>query len=425
MRNVQLPIPHADQWKAYQGRSRFFAIRCGRRWGKTTYGQIIGGNAAAQGWPVGFFAPDYKIISETYRDFHEMLRPIKASASKIEGSIRTTYKKGRVEFWTLNNERAGRSRYYKHVLIDEAAFTEPNMMDIWEKSIKPTLLDLGGSCTVMSNTNGVDPKNFFWQICNEPKHEFTQYHAPSRANPYMPADEIERLKTKTHPLVFAQEYEAEFIDWSGVQFFALADLLHNGEPVADPVRCEKVFAVIDSAVKDGKEHDGTGVSYWALVNTGAGFGLVCLDWDLVQIEGSLLEHWLPGVLLNLEALAKRCRARLGIAGCWIEDKGSGTILLQQAGRKNLNAHPIDSVLTSLGKDARAINVSGYVYQNLIRFSKNAYDKVTTFKDQTRNHMLGQVLAYRVGDKKAATRADDLFDTFCYALALGLGNQEGF
>ena len=42
----------------------------------------------------------------------------------------------------------------------------------------------------------------------------------------------------------------------------------------------------------------------------------------------------------------------------IEDKNSGTILLQQALRRGMPAQAIDSKLTAVGKDERALNVSG-------------------------------------------------------------------
>ena len=429
MPTVVLPTAHEDQVRAYAARSRFFAIRCGRRWGKTEYAVIDGGNAAAQGFPIGFFAPDYKIITPAYKRFKTVLEPIERSSSQMKGEIVTTSRRsatviGGVDFWTLNNDRAGRSRFYKKVFIDEAAFTGPEMIDMWEKSIKPTLLDLGGSCVVMSNTNGVDADNFMWQICNDPKHGFTQFHAPTWNDPMMPRDEIERLRLTTHPLVFAQEYGAEFIDWSGVAFFSRDDLLVNGAPVEYPVRCDLVFAVIDTAVKTGQEHDATAVSYWAFTRHG-GHPLVCLDWDLVQIEGSLLETWLPNVFRRLEELCRVIRVRSGSAGAFIEDAQSGTILLQQAMRRGLDAKPIESKLTALGKDARAINVSGYVYQGSVKFSRHAYDRTVNFKGQDRNHMLSQVLGFRVGDKNAATRADDLADTFTYAIALALGDSGGF
>jgi hypothetical protein len=52
-----------------------------------------------------------------------------------------------------------------------------------------------------------------------------------------------------------------------------------------------------------------------------------LDWDVVQIEGALLETWLPAVFKALEELARLCRPRRGTLGAFIEDKNSGTILL--------------------------------------------------------------------------------------------------
>lgn len=421
---VTLPTLHADQVKAFRLPARFKAIRCGRRWGKTTMAEVIGCDGAIKRQSIGIFAPEYKFLTETYNEIADILAPVKKSSSKVDGVIRTITG-GRLDFWTLDNERAGRSRKYHGVILDEAAFTKPNMLDIWNKSIKPTLLDYKGWAIAFSNTNGDDSENFFWRICNEPEHGFTEYHAPSSANPYLPADEIERLKEKTHPLVFAQEYAAEFVSWAGVSFFSLDKLLENGEPVAEPVNCDAVFAVVDTATKTGSANDGTAVTYCAFMRASRSYHLVILDWDIVQIEGALLETWLPTVAQNLEMWAQKCRARAGSLGVFIEDKASGEILLQQARRRGLNTTAIDSRLTSMGKDERAISVSGYVYREMVKIGRAAFDKVVQFKGVTRNHLIAQVTGFRVGDKDAARRADDLLDTFCYCLAIALGNAEGF
>lgn len=55
----------------------------------------------------------------------------------------------------------------------------------------------------------------------------------------------------------------------------------------------------------------------------------------------------------------------------------------------------------------------------------AYDKVTEYKGMTRNHLLSQVCSYRIGDKDAAKRSDDLLDTFTYGVIIGLNGAEGF
>jgi len=436
------------EWRQ-NGGGRFKAVRCGRRWGKSVLGADWLGDGAVKGYPCGFFAPDYKRLTEIYVELKEMLAPVTAAASKTDGIIRTI-NGGRIDFWTLDDENAGRSRKYKRVVLDEAAFTKPGkMMDTWKKAIVPTLFDYSGAALVASNTNGVDPDNFLWQICNQPEHGFIEYHAPTVNNPTIPMlmpgesessrvarrlAEIERIRKREHPLVFRQEYEAEFVDFSGVAFFGLEKLLddpsfennqwNNRNPVAWPDRCTAVYAVIDSATKTGSGNDGTAVTYWALRPHHPN-PLVLLDWDIVQIEGGLLIHWLPSVIQNCEAYARQCGAVNGSIGVFIEDKDSGQVLLQQAANAGMPATPIPSEFTAMGKDGRALSVSGYVYRGEVHISGPAFEKTVVFKDASRNHLVSQVTSFRVGDKEAAKRPDDLLDSFVYGVAMGLGNGEGF
>lgn len=416
---VVLPTLHEGQCRALLAPGRFKALRCGRRWGKTVLEEVIACDGAAKGQNIGMFAPDYKILAETYAEIRDILAPIEKSASKIEGVIRTTTG-GRVDFWTLENERAGRSRKYHKVLIDEGAFTKPNMMKVWETAIKPSLLDYRGSALVASTPNGSGADNFFHRICTEPDYGFTEFHAPTKTNPFLPAAEIELLREQNHPLVFRQEYLAEFVDWAGMQFFELARCMEDGAPVDFPPQLDAVYATIDTATKTGLEHDGTAVMFWGIDRIRRKIYL--LDWDLVQIEGALLETWLPLIFRRLEDLAVQTRCRLGSLGAHIEDKNSGSVLIQQSLRRGLPVQAIDSKLTSLGKDERAISVSGYVYQQRVLLTKYANDKTVTYKGQTRNHMLAQVFGYRLGVKD---QADDLLDAWCYGIALALGDSAGF
>lgn len=402
---------------------RFLALRCGRRWGKTAFDSTIAADGAAKGQHIGFFAPDYKRLTEAYNDISAILRPIRLTSSRTEGVYRTITG-GNVDFWTLEDQDAGRSRKYHKVIIDEGAFTKPTMLLQWEKAIKPTLLDYGGRAIVSSNTNGIDEENFLYQICHEPRYGFFDHHAPTFENPLLPQEELDKLQAENHPLVFQQEYLADFISWKGRAFFSSGSLLVDDKPVEAPNRCDAVFAIIDTAVKTGTENDGTAVLYCAKSRI-TGYPLVILDWSIEQIEGASLEVWLPTVFQNLEALAKKTGARFGSVGALIEDKSSGSILLQQAKKhRDWKAEAIDSKLTAFGKDERAIKVSGYVYRGEVKIAREAYDKVTTYKKTTRNHFLTQVTSFRVGDKDAAKRADDLLDCFTYAIAVALGDSSG-
>jgi hypothetical protein len=312
------------------------------------------------------------------------------------------------------------------------------MMAVWETSIKPTLFDYGGEALICSNSAGKNPDNFFYNICTDQKYGFHEFHATTAHNSLLPkrlGNEslgewtvrrqrfLADLKNDNDPLVYAQEYLAEFVDWSGVAFFARDKLLDQDRPVPYPGHCDCVFAVIDTASKTGSENDATAVTFFALNHFGS-FPLMILDWDITQIEGSLLEAWLPTVFLRLEELARTCGARRGSVGAMIEDQNSGTILLQQALRRGMQAQAIDSKLTAMGKDERAINVSGYVYQGKVKYTDYAFQKTSIHKNKSRNHLTEQVESFRVGDKDSR-REDDLLDTFCYGIALSLGNSGGF
>jgi hypothetical protein len=437
---------HAGQvaaLRAFRGH-RFKALRCGRRFGKTDFGKIWIADGLARGFECAWLTPQHNTSAEVYSNIANTFRPLLLQASRGTGVIKLK-NGGRLDLWTLGNTIAGRGRRYHRIVIDEAAFTKAgdntldgSMMGLWDKAIKPTLLDFGGEALVCSNTNGKDPENFFYNICTEPKFGFKEYHATTADNPLLPirlqgetdaawaerrAEVLDALRRDNDPLVYAQEYLAEFVDWSGVAFFSREKLLVDGQPATYPKHCDSVFAVIDTASKTGTDNDGTAVTYFAR-NAHTGVPLIILDWDIVQIEGAMLETWLPSVFRRLDELSRVCSARAGAIGAWIEDKNSGIVLLQQALNRGLNAHAIESKLTALGKDGRALSVSGYIHREQVKYSEYAFNKTVTYKQKSKNHLVDQVERFRMGDK-AHTREDDLLDTFCYGIALSLGNNEGF
>jgi hypothetical protein len=443
---IELTPMHPGQLDAYWALKphRFKVLRCGRRFGKTEFAKTWIADALLRGYECAWLAPQHKTWSETFSELVDLLRPILKDSSKSSGVIRTMTG-GRLDFWTLENPIAGRGRRYRRVVIDEAAFAKDgdthidgSMMEIWEKSIKPTLFDYGGEALVCSNSAGKNPDNFFYNICTYPQHGFREFHATTVDNPTLPkrlfGESLEdwkarrerfvaALKTDNDPLVYAQEYRAEFVDWFGAAFFSREKLLEQGQPVPYPITCECVFAVIDTASKTGTDNDATAVTFFARSQPGI-YPLMILDWEIVQFEGATLETWLPTVFQRLEQLSRRCRARFGSLGVWIEDKNSGTILLQQALRRQWPARAIESQLTAMGKDERAISVSGYVYRGNVKYTDDAFNKTVVYKGKARNHLIEQVENFRVGDKDNK-REDDLLDTFCYGIAISLGNEKGF
>lgn len=372
---------------------------------------------------IGIFAPEHRQLLEPWDTCVNLLYPILKSTNKSDGFIKTI-NGGHIDFWHVNdNPLAGRGKDYDMILGDEIAFAKAKqMLDVWEKNILPTLATRPqAESWFFCTPNGNNPDNFFHKICNDPTMGFREFHAPSLCNPAVSQAWIEKQRAITRPDVFAQEYLAEWIDWSGAAFFDLAKLLVAEKPVPLPESCDYVFAILDTATKTGRSNDGTGVLFAAYNQFSPQSPLTILDWDYVQIEGALLETWLPTVYERLEWYAGHCKARYGSLGCWIEDKASGMILLQQAQRRGWKATPLDSKLTSVGKDERAISVSGYVYREQVKLATPAFEKNVSFKENSANHLIKQVTGYRIGQKD---QQDDLLDCFAYAISTALGNGDG-
>lgn len=430
--HIKFNAPHGGQAKvctamntSLKPRGAREILRAGRRFGKTTLFEDGSGNWAANKLSVGWFSPNYKLLRPSYMRILKAVRPIVANANRMDGIIEL-HGGGSIEFWTLNDPDAGRSRKYHKVVVDEAGLVATGLRDIWEQAIAPTLLDYNGDAYMTGTPKGEDPEAYFYEACTDKALGWNEHHASTYDNPTLSAEAVAKIKDTTPPLVFRQEYLAEFVNWNGVQFFELAKLLgDDGHPVDMPLHVEKVFAVVDTALKTGTDNDGTAVTYYALNRMNVASPLTVLDWDIVQLEGAALETWLPSVYTRLEELAQLTKAMHGSVGAFIEDKGSGTVLLQQAARRGWDAYPIDSKLTSVGKDERALSVSGYVYRGLVKVCGYAYHKVKEYKQRSANHFLKQVLGFVLADKDAAKRADDLLDTFTYGIAIALGNGEGY
>lgn len=412
---------HAKQQELYRGMGHRNVWRCGRRFGKTTLLEDVTAFKAIRGRKQGWFSPNYKLLLPSYKRILHTVRPLVANASKVDAIIEL-HTGGLIEFWTLNDEDAGRSRSYDDVVIDEAGLVKKGLREIWERSIAPTLLDRRGTATMAGTPKGIDPENFFFVACDNKELGWKEWHMPTSANPTLDPVGVANLVNEHPPLVYQQEFLAEFVDWSGAAFFSLGSLLNGDEPVPMPTNCDCVYAVIDTAVKTGSENDGTGVVFFARNSLAAAQPLTILDWDILQIEGSLLEAWLPTVFQRLEVLAGQCGARMGSIGAFIEDKASGSILIQQGTRRGWPVTAIDSKLTSVGKDERAISVSGYVYQHKVKLAAPAFSKTTNYKGQERNHFIAQFCGYRIGVKD---QSDDLLDCGCYGIAIALGDMDGY
>lgn len=424
--NIALPVLHASQAQVVAGLAPRSVLRCGRRWGKSKLLEHIAELGAINGERIAIFSPDYTRVLPMYQNIVSVLKPAIISSSKTEMAIRLRGG-GEIELWTLQDENAGRSRWYHRALIDEASLVD-DLESIFNLSIAPTLLDKNGHVYACGTPLGADDSGFFWKACNikDPSEKWPvcwkEFHLPTSANPLLNAQAVAALRKQYPPLVYEQEYMANFVSWAGESLFKLPDLLVNGAGVAYPEISDGVYATIDTAVKDGVEHDGTGVTYFS-VSKYHGVPCVVLDWELRQITADMQISWMPSIFERLEQLSRECRARYGSLGVFIEDKQTGSMLLQHGEKCGWPTAAIPGDLTQAGKSGRASMASGPVHQGRVKLSAYAYDKTSEFKSIVRNHLVSQVTSFSIGDKNAAKRADDLSDTFSYGILIAFEGEQ--
>lgn len=206
---ITLTEPHPGQQQVITEAKRFNVLCCGRRWGKSALAVNLLSETALDGHPAGYFTPTYKLLTEIYKDCHARLKPIVSKSNQNQFIELITG--GLIDFWTLENDYAGRGRKYKRDVIDEAAFSK-NLFDKWTQAIRPTLTDLKGDAFFLSTPKG---KNDFYKLYMRGKSgeaNWQSWQMSTYTNPYIDPSEIDDAKSDLPELAFSQEYMAEFND---------------------------------------------------------------------------------------------------------------------------------------------------------------------------------------------------------------------
>jgi hypothetical protein len=211
---IRLPKPLEWQRQVKHERKRFNVVAVGRRAGKTTMGIDFVCEPNVMQHPVGWFAPNYKSMTEVWQLLVRTLEPITKRISVQDHRIETVAG-GTVELWSLDGKMPARGRKYKRVIVDECAFV-PNLVDIWNFAIRPTLADLKGDAYLLSTPMGL---NGFWQLYQKGgSEEDWQAWQMSSYVGNVPASEIDDMVRSLPERVVAQEIKAQFLEDGGAVF---------------------------------------------------------------------------------------------------------------------------------------------------------------------------------------------------------------
>lgn len=206
-KEVILNQPHSAQEKVLNEAKRFNTLSCGRRWGKSALSVNLLCETALDGYPAGYFAPTYKLLDGTFNECLAALEPV--LKRKNDHQFIELITGGKIEFWSLENELAGRSRKYKRAIIDEAAFAK-QLWTRWTESIRATLSDFKGDAWFLSTPKG---KNDFHKLFMRGKmseENWMSWQMSTYSNPFIDPAEVDDAKKDLPELAFSQEYMAEF-----------------------------------------------------------------------------------------------------------------------------------------------------------------------------------------------------------------------
>jgi hypothetical protein len=231
---------HPTQMEVLNDKHRFKTLVCGRRWGKDhlisinllieSFSKISPRGQKLYAWLNPVYNPQGK---ESFRIFRQFAESGKLIAK--DGVIRTppmevTLINGdRITFFSADQPDNLRSGQYDGIIINEAGLMN-SLMELWEGPIAAMLIDRQGWAWLSGTPKG---KNAFHkmylrglsdQTSGGKVNMWKSFRYSTYDNPYIPVEELDRLKLELPEDMFSQEFLAEFLDTGGMVFKGLSHM---------------------------------------------------------------------------------------------------------------------------------------------------------------------------------------------------------
>lgn len=235
---IILPILHDKQKHIVNTAKRFNVLRCGRRFGKTALAEELIIDPALDGYPVAYYAPTYKDLTDFWHTVRSTIQPvIKQKDEQIKRIILETG--GIIDMWSLDDPDSGRGRKYKRVVIDECEKAR-KLEQAWQGTIRATLTDFKGDAWFLSTPKfGMTYFKDLYQLSKKKdfEHEWQSWKYSTYDNPHIDPTEIDAAKRTMNELYFLCEYMAEDVDLNlNAWAFAFDQTKHVGECVINPAQ---------------------------------------------------------------------------------------------------------------------------------------------------------------------------------------------
>lgn len=241
-------VLHPAQIQIASDVHRFRVIDAGRRFGKTQLAvEEIKGKALAKESRIAYIAPTIQQARDiAWEILVKELAPIiiKTNESRLELRVRNL--KGTESLIFLRGWEAVetlRGQHFDFLVIDEVASMR-NFWLNWEEVLRPTLTDTRGEVMFISTPKGF---NHFYDLYNKQAEDtdYKSFHFTSYHNPFIPADELDKMKIEMPEDRFAQEIMGDFRKMEGLVYKEFSRERHVYEHDLDPNQMADHVAGID------------------------------------------------------------------------------------------------------------------------------------------------------------------------------------
>tara|TARA_R100001460_G_scaffold9310_1_gene22592 strand:+ start:719 stop:1966 length:1248 start_codon:yes stop_codon:yes gene_type:complete len=244
--NVLVPFQHFKdmklskvQKKVSDDTNRFRILAAGRRFGKSYL--AMNEMAKFARFPeqrILAVAPTYKQCKNIWWNDLKGMMIEKNWAKKInESELQITLvNSSTITLRSSENYDALRGAKYNFIVLDECADMKP---DVWFSVLRPTLSDTGGHALFISSPKG---RNWFYELwCEGEKANYSSYQFTTLDGGFVPQEEVEQAQQDLDSRTFEQEYEAQFVSYAGVIYYAFAE--QNIKAYPGPITKDDVLHV--------------------------------------------------------------------------------------------------------------------------------------------------------------------------------------
>lgn len=239
---------HPAQINIARDRHRFRVVNCGRRFGKTTLAvEELKGKMVYSQKRCAYIAPTYQQARDiAWASLKKELAPITKNVNESRLELITHTRDGNESILFLRAWEAIetlRGQAFDFIVVDEVASMR-NFWSAWYEVIRPTLLDSGGEVMFISTPKGF---NHFYDLFNmEAKDkDFKSFHYTTYDNPFIPREEIEKIKAEQTEDQFAQESLADFRKTEGLVYKEFDRKVHLYGDEEGPKKIVERIAGID------------------------------------------------------------------------------------------------------------------------------------------------------------------------------------